>query len=203
MADLDEDVPDYLVGDQAVDMSSLASDEHLVRARAMAKEFAATEEMIEKLEERLKKLRERRQELAMREIPEFFDSIHTDAIGVPEAGVDVKVVPYFHANIQADWPEEQRRKAFDYLEQSGDGDVVRVTLSVDFGRKELKLARELETLIRSWKGANEHPPRLEMGVPWNTLTKLVREKIEAKKKVDLDVLGATVGRTAKIVKRRK
>ena len=203
MADLDEDVPDYLVGDQAVDMSSLASDEHLVRARAMAKEFAATEEMIEKFEERLKKLRERRQELAMREIPEFFDSIHTDAIGVPEAGVDVKVVPYFHANIQADWPEEQRRKAFDYLEQSGDGDVVRVTLSVDFGRKELKLARELETLIRSWKGPNEHPPRLEMGVPWNTLTKLVREKIEAKKKVDLDVLGATVGRTAKIVKRRK
>lgn len=200
---VDQHIPEHLRTEK-LDMSSFASDDNLQKAKTMALEYAELEKKIKDTEAELESWKARRQELARKEIPEFFDNVvKTDRIGVPEAGVDVKVVPYYHANIKSDWPEDQRLKAFNYLEQSGHGDVVAVVVSVKFRRGELPLARELEQLIKSSKTGNSHPPSLEMGVPWNTLTALVREQVENGESVDLDVLGATVGRTAKIEKRKK
>jgi len=185
-------------------MSSFASDDNLQKAKSMALEYAELEKKIKDTELEVGVWKARRLELARKEIPEFFDNVvKTDRIGVPEAGVDVQVVPYYHANIQSEWPEDQRERAFDYLEESGHGDVIAVTVSVKFRRGEIELANELEELIASSRIGNSHPPIKECGVPWNTLTALVREQIESGNSIDLDIIGGTVGRTAKIVKRKK
>lgn len=197
----DEEIPSHILS--GPDLSSMASDEKIAAGRDMARRFAMKCAMIESMEERLKVLKKEREELARREIPEFFDgTLHTDKIGVPEAGVDVVVEPYYHANIRSDWSELDRQAGFQYLEKKGHGDVVSVVLTVEFGRRELALARELEEMIRRSRFGNEHPPKLEMSVPWATLTALVKKEVESGRTLDLSVLGATVGRTAKIKKRK-
>jgi hypothetical protein len=189
--------------DDAPDMSSMATDDNIARGKKMARKFVVLDSTIDALEARLKIYKEQRTELARKELPDFFmNTLKTDKIGVPEAGVDVVIEPFYHANIRADWPPEQRREAFDYLEQSGDGDVVSVVLTCTFGRKELAEAKELERLILDSRFGNTNPPVLEMGVPWNTLTSLVRKKFEGGKSVDLEKLGATIGRQAKVKKRK-
>lgn len=198
-----EEIPAHLLEEQ-VDMSSFASDDDLSRGKKLAEEFVRVDGQIKQLEALLEQRKARMLELARKEIPEFFDNVlKSDLIGVPETGVDVKVVPYYHSNIRADWPTDQRERAFEWLEREGHGDIIAVTVSCRFRRGEMRDARELEKLIRDSRFGNTNPPTLEMGVPWNTLTALVKEQIESGHAVPLDTLGATVARTAKIVKRRK
>ena len=81
---------------------------------------------------------------------------------------------------------------------------ISVLVSLDFQRGEKALADELEDLIRTkFSGANSHPIKVAMGVPWTTLTALVKEQVEQGEPVPLDTLGATVGQVAKITKRKK
>jgi len=184
-------------------MSSFVSDDNLLKAQTMALELANLKQEIENTEYHLKEMKSRLNTLAMREIPQFFDDVaKTDLVGVPQAGVNVRIVPYFHANIKSDWPEEQRDRAFNYLETEGYGSIVSVVVSVSFQRGELDKARALELMLRRSNLGNTNPPKLEMGVPWNTLTALVKEQVTAGNSIDLEILGATVGRMAKIEKRK-
>lgn len=203
MTETEEEIPAHLKN-ETIDMSSFSSDDDLKKGKKMALEFAALTANIKDYEATVKVWKVRLNELAQREIPTFFGEVlKTDLIGVPEAGVNVRVVPYYHANIKSDWPQEQREKAFAYLEEEGYGDVVKVEVTVAFLKGELKEARELEEMIRNSKFGNTHTPVLEMGVHYGTLTSMVKEQIEAGQVLDLEVLGATVGRTAKIEKRKK
>ena len=199
---MEEAVPDHILN--AVDLSSFAKDSDLARGKELASELAHLDAEIKTLEKLVEKKKERRQELKMREIPKFFDEVlKTDHLGVPDANVDIVVEPYYHANIKSDWPEEQRMKGFDWLEKNDHGEIVAVIVSAKFSRGELKLAREMESLIRTSKFGNSHPPTLEMSTPWNTLTAAVKNMVEKGEKVPLELLGATVGRAATIKKRKK
>ncbi len=196
------ELPAHLL-DSAIDMSSLASDDQLARARTVATEYAKLERDITDLEAQLKEKRTRYLELSMRELPSVLGELSIDKIGLPEMGVDVVVAPYYKANIAADWPEEKRDAAFTWLEENGHGDLIKSVLSVTFGRKELELARQLEELIRTqFAGANSHPVSIDMSVPWNTLTAFVREQIQRGESLPLDTLGATVGSVATVKKRK-
>lgn len=158
-------IPEHL-RDAQIDMSSLASDEQLTRARRVATEYAVLDTEIADLESIIKQKKERRLELQMRELPAVLGEIGIDRIGLPDQGVDVVVAPYYHANIAADWEEQRKEQAFSWLEQAGHGDVVRAVVSVSFSRGELPMARELEELIRTqFAGANSHPVSVSMTVP--------------------------------------
>jgi hypothetical protein len=196
-------IPDFLKDDK-VDMSSFASDENLSKGRQLAEKLAQLDQEISDLEENVKKKKEERLELVRRTIPEFFGTVlQIDRIGVPNANVDVVVVPYYHANIAADWEEDRRNNAFNYLEKNGHGDLISGTMEVKFRRGDLAEIRELQELIRNSKFGNKYTATTSLGVPWNTLTAFVKEQIENNQKLDLDVLGATVARQAKIMKRKK
>lgn len=198
----EEGIPEFL-RKETIDMSSMTSDDKLVRARELAEEYVALDKLVERTEAELKELKEKRLELQQKTLPEFFDSIGTDKVGVPHANADVIVKPYYKANISADWPPEQREKAFSYLESIDCGDIIGVTVSVKFLRGELEEAKELAEMIRKSKFGNTHPPVMEMGTPWNTLTSLVKKRSEQGQPTDLEVIGAVVGRIAKIVPRKK
>lgn len=203
MSGLDEEIPEHLRA-ETIDMSSFARDDQLKHGRKLAFEYAVLKQQIEDAEANIERWKIRKTELERRELPEYFDGVlKTDLMGLPEAGVDVQIVPFYHANIKSEWPEDQRNRAFDYLVEIEYEDVISVNLVVKFEREEYAEAKELEALIRQSKFGNSHTPKLEMGVPWNTLTKIVRERTESGQATDLEVLGATVGRTAKIKKRRK
>lgn len=199
---MEQEVPDHLKN-ETIDMSSFSSDDNLKKGRKLAFEYAALEASIKNAEADIEKWKVRRLELQRKELPEFFDNVlHVDNMGLPEAGVDVKIVPFFHANIKSEWDEVRREAGFDYLEKEDYGEIIAVVLSVKFPRGDFDQAKELAELIRQSRFGNMYDVKLEKSVPWNTLTSVVKEMVENGEKVNLEVLGATVGRTAKIVKRK-
>lgn len=182
----------------------MASDDKLASARELAMQYVSLSDEIEAAEARLAELKAEKMELQHRIIPDFFGQIHIDNLGLPEASVDVVIKPFYKANIAADWEPDRRKAAFDWLEANGAGSLVATTVSWSFQRGELHLAQQLVDLVRrEFGGANSHPVTLAMGVPWGTLTAYVKERTEAGQALPLEVLGATVGQAAKIVKRRK
>jgi hypothetical protein len=199
---MNEEIPEFL-RNETIDMSSMTSDDKLQTAQRLAAAFVELDKEIDDTEARLKELKQRKLQIAQKELPEFLDGIGLDKVGVAAANCDVVVKPYYKANISADWPAEQKEKAFSYLESIDCGDIIGVTVSVKFLRGELELAKELADMIRSSKFGNTHAPSMEMGTPWNTLTSTVKHLVESGKSVDLETLGATVGRIAKIVMRKK
>lgn len=195
-------IPEHILQDQAP--IKVASDEELKRAQRLAKEFVDIGVNLEQLEKDIKELKGRKHQIESREIPDLFGEIGVDVIGLPDDRCDVVVRPYYKANIPASWDEQRREEAFRWLEDNGHGDVIAVTVSVDFQRGEKGLADSLVQLIKEkFPGSNAHPVKVSMGVPWTTLTALVKEQVEKGEAVPLETLGATVGQVAKITKRKK
>lgn len=203
----EDQIPDFMREEAPVDLSSMASDEKIGTVQRAAQRLVDLEAAIKKMEsETLPEMKRQRTELAQKTLPSLFESVGTDRIGVPSADVDVVVEPYYFANIKADWPEEQRQAAFDHLERDLElGNIVSVTLTMVFTRGDIEKARECQQMLLQSKFGNSNPPRFDMGVPWNTLTAALKEVAQRRPapKIDLEKLGATIGETAKIKKRKK
>lgn len=172
----------------------------------LAREMVQLEQNIEDYENAITQAKARKNEIAHRLLPELFDAANTDRVGLPDSNADLVLRPWYHANIAADWEPERKEKAFGWLEENGHGDIVRVGVVVEYSRGELDKARLLEKHIADFFTRSNEPPKkiqMNMHVPWNTLTAFVREQTESGNVVDLEVLGAQVGRVAKIEKRKK
>lgn len=177
------------------DAAKGASQQDLEILKNKAREVFAVRQRVEELNKKLYDEKQRLNDLVHKEMPELMDSKNVGLLGLPDLGVVLECVPYYKANISSDWPDEKRERAFNWLEKNGHGDIIRITVSVSFGRTENKKAHALVKWLRK-KGFD---PETEYGVPWNTLTAWLQEQIEVKKKTPpLEMLGATVGRVVKI-----
>lgn len=177
------------------------SDAQLSELRQMGEVLLNLEENILKTADRLEDLKRQRQELSMRTIPDLMDLAGIDKIGLAGTGTEMIVKPYYHANI----PEENATEASTWLDEHGHGDLMRTVVSVDFGPGEHEHATNVVTLINSYfRGRNDiqREPVIKNAVHWKTLTSFVKEQLEAGELLPLEVLGAKVGRQAKIAKRK-
>jgi hypothetical protein len=175
------------------------SDSGLSRLSEMGGRLHNLDTDIKALELQLTDLKNKRQDITEREMPDLFDEVGTDRIGLPEAGVDLILKPYYHAVLSKDDPELQEA-GFKWLEENGHGDIIKATLTVEFTRGELERAKELQAKVQQ---LTNQPVRIEMGVHWKTLTGFVKEQLERYQAVlPLGLLGATVGRVVKIEKRK-
>lgn len=165
-------------------------------------QFVDLENRIKTTEEALVLMKEEFDQLRRRRLPSLFNECMVDSIGVPQAGVDVEVRPRFHANIKADWPENQREEGFRALEAAGGGDIIRIGLHIHFRPGEIKKAQAVVRYLQAWNEFENRPIQTSREVPWNTLTAFVREQIEAGRVVPLEKLGATVGQECRVVRRK-
>lgn len=142
-------------------------------------------------------------ELEFSELPSLFDEARVTNIGLePEGnqpGVVAKVAPYYKANIAADWSEEKKSAAFEWLDKNGHGGLIKTIISVELPRGSRGLAKQVKSALKKLRVPYTENP----GVPWNTLTAFVREQIEGGNTVPLDTLGATVGRVVKITEAKE
>lgn len=141
------------------------------------------------------------QEQRFKILPELLDGIGIAKLTIDAEGnlpaVEAKVENYFHANIAADWEENKRQDAFNYLEDLGHGDLIKTEVTVAFPKEERDKALEFVKMIRS-KGYDADVS-VSQNVHWRTLTKWLQEMIEKRKIMpDLDKIGATVGRICKL-----
>jgi hypothetical protein len=179
------------------------TEDKLDAIRAKLRELREIEFGIAELEERRSRLSARKLELTNKEIVDVMDGAGVPSLTIEAEGnlprFEVEVGPYYHANIAVDWEPQRRSRAFAWIARYHPG-MLRNTFTIDFGKNTRKVQKELEAWLtkRKIKFSNE------FGVPWNTLTAFVREQIEEYEKTPpLELLGATVGRVAKIKKQKE
>lgn len=129
-----------------------------------------------------------------------------DAIKVPEEPV-LRLDEYVSANIAADWEPERRAAAFEWLESSGNGGMIKVAFKALFGRGDKELCDRAIKAFRKALGKRADDVAVEVNesVPHGTLAAFVKTELEQGHEVPMQLLGATAGKVAKLgrEKRRK
>jgi hypothetical protein len=180
------------------------SSDATAKARALAVALRDKMREAQDLKERLAALNAEINDIQHAQLVDLMQEAGTDHLGLPAQGnlpaCDAKMRPYYHANIAADWEPEKRQAAHDWLEREGHGDILKATVRVQFGRRDLAAARELEAELRSM---GLHPD-VQVDVPWSTLTAWLKEQVEKYHRTPpLDLLGAKIGSVVKITERRE
>lgn len=200
-------------------MDSMPDDQQTARIRVRCQELVNATARLERAEALVDAIKARKNLLEMRLLPTMFDTVMTDSIGLPEAGVDIVVQPFVQASIPVDWEEDRRVRAFGILEKLGGGDLVQATVEVRLPKEELKLAQLLqnhltEFLKKAYEKREALPPavKLVQAVHWGTLTSWLKEYLTQREEamaegipvpvVDFKDIGATIGRICKIKKRK-
>lgn len=173
----------------------------LEKVHALVAELRDAEMLKAVQEENLKQTNITINDLLWSKIPTVMDEAMISNVTIKADGnkppYEVKVEDYYKANI----PGETAEKAYAYLKQRKSEDLIKVTFEVSFG---LGQAKEAERFERSLEKA-KIPFNKKRGVPWNTLTAWFREEYKKKPLPTkaMEVLGATVGRVAKVVKQKE
>lgn len=141
-------------------------------------------------------------EMKTKTLVDLFDEAKVDNVGIPAEGnfpaYNIEVGTHYKANIGT--PSEPKvddyMKAIDYIKKH-EPDMIKTTYKVEFGLGEEKKRKAFESLLKK----NKIEYSSSFGVPWNTLTSWVKEQIEVlKKSPPLKLLGATVERSAQLIK---
>lgn len=186
---------DEMEQDAAPTASKLnAASAALAKLRDKEMEVASLQERIAKLSEEIREIKEKT-------LVDMFDDAGITSLRLPPEGnvpsFEVEITDYYHASIK----EENQPKAFAYLEKRGQGDLIKRTYTIPFGLRESQQADKFEKMLEKSKVEFS----LKQGVPWTTLTAWLR--VEHKKKPltpkVLELLGATVGRVAKVKKQKE
>lgn len=156
-----------------------------------------------RLEEDLKSTNIAINELLWTKIPTVMDEAMVPSITIAAEGnkpaFTVATEDYYKANI----PGEHATEAYALLKKMKSDDLIKRSYTISFGMGEAKAAERFE---RSLKAAKIEYSTTQ-GVPWNSLTAWFREEYKRKPAVFntkiKEILGATVGRCAKVVKPKK
>jgi len=185
----------------------VVSSDKLEKVRELVDQARDFEKEIEDLEERLNNKRKELHALYHETIPAIMSDIGTDRVGLPPKGnlpgVDVKLQRFYSANIAAAWPEEKRQAAFQVLEKTGNGDLIKTQLIFSFPREERKKAvAAYKAFMKQYKKAGGE---VRESVHSGTLKAWLKDQVESGKFLSqetLEAIGGTVGHIA-VLKERK
>lgn len=171
--------------------------------RAKMRELRDEQIVKAELEEKLKAHNIRINDLLWSELPTVMDEnlVRSFEIG-PEGNkppLSISIEDYYKANI----PAERQEEAYAFLKTRKAEDLIKKQFIISFGLGEAKQAEAFErNLVKA-----KVPFEVKQGVPWNTLTAWFREEYRKRpvsfKTATLELLGATVGRVAKVVKAKE
>lgn len=168
----------------------------LEKLKKRAADVRSLDMEIASLEERLEEKKKDKNKIVTKELPDMMSSVGVPSFEIEADGNEpayvVKSQPYYHANIKADWPEEQRAAAFALLKEMGAPDMLKTIIEVELGRGSAKIAAKVKAALRKLKVPFDE----SRGVPYGTLTAFVRELYEKNESLtskQKEILGATVG----------
>lgn len=190
---------------EASGVSTAPSDGQSRALTILASELLAVEAKIAEHESAISDLKKRQKAIKFTELPDLMKEIGQDKVGLPSWNCDVLLEAYYHANISADWDSDRREVAFAHLDSVGGGDIIKTQLSLSAGRGEYDKMQRVAARVRQMLAEEDLSAEMTMdlSVPWNTLTAFVKEQVRAGTVIDLEKLGATVGSTVKIKKRKE
>jgi hypothetical protein len=174
-----------------------AETDTLEAIRAKAREAKEMELHIEELEEQLKQTKKRLHQICFVELVDMLVAAKVNGIDVAAQGnmqaFVAKLKPYYSAAIPADMPEEKRMAAFRMLEETGNGDLIKTIVTVDFPRE---ARADVADFISQLPKTVKH--EVKASVHKATLTKWLRETVEAGQMPDLEKINGVVGQTVEL-----
>jgi hypothetical protein len=155
----------------------------------LGKEALLIEADIEDLEKTLAEKKEQLRSITDERIPEALREIGMNKFEMIDGSI-IEVKPFYSASIPAD----RRGEAYEWLRAHGYDDIIKNTVSVQFGRGEDDAAGELINVIRKQGLLPEQAEKIES----QTLKAWVREMVEQGTEFPSDLFGAYIGQKAKI-----
>jgi len=182
---MQQDALDRRAGVESTDTGRLSN------VSDLASKIIQMENKVSFLEEELKSSKKQLLELTDQDLPAAMEEINMESFTLSD-GSEVKVVPTYGGTIRAD----DRPQAHQWLRENGYGDIVKNTISANFGMGEDNLAKDFyqSALDRGFqvdKKEAVHPM---------TLKSFVKEMTENGSEFPSDLFGAFIGKKAKIVK---
>jgi len=182
---MQQDALDRRAGVESTDTGRLSN------VSDLASKIIQMENKVSFLEEELKSSKKQLLELTDQDLPAAMEEINMESFTLSD-GSEVKVVPTYGGTIRAD----DRPQAHQWLRDNGYGDIVKNTISANFGMGEDNLAKDFyqSALDRGFqvdKKEAVHPM---------TLKSFVKEMTENGSEFPSDLFGAFIGKKAKIIK---
>jgi len=182
---MQQDALDRRAGVESTDTGRLSN------VSDLASKIIQMENKVSFLEEELKSSKKQLLELTDQDLPAAMEEINMESFTLSD-GSEVKVVPTYGGTIRAD----DRPQAHQWLRDHGYGDIVKNTISANFGMGEDNLAKDfyqsaLDKGFQVDKKEAVHPM---------TLKSFVKEMTENGSEFPSDLFGAFIGKKAKIVK---
>ena len=183
--DMQKDAINQRTGVESTDTGRLSN------VSTLASKIIQMENKVKFLEEELKTSKKELLELTDQDLPAAMEEINMESFTLSD-GSEVKVIPTYGGTIRAD----DRPQAHTWLRDNGYGDLVKNTISANFGMGEDNLAKDFyqSALDRGFqvdKKEAVHPMSLKS---W------VKEMTENGSEFPSDLFGAFIGKKAKIVK---
>jgi hypothetical protein len=160
------------------------SDDALRQVSELANEQVKLEDKISTAEAELKTLKQSHNKVSQVDIPEALAECGLSEFKLAN-GMKVTVNPFYSASI----PKDRQDEALTWLRDNDHGDLIKQTISVDFGRGEDDAAGALKEVLAD-SGASYTD---RTGVHSSTLRAFVREQVESGQNLPLDLLGVFIG----------
>ena len=157
----------------------------------LGRELEAMQTIIEAEEKRLKELKEEYRKLSEDTLPNKLREIGISEFKL-EDGTQMSIQQYYSAKITP----ENREICFNWLEPNGLGDVIKNTVSANFGRGEDEVAQELMATLEK----EGHSLTQRKWVEPMTLKALVREQVEQGNDLPLETFNVYIGQKIKVKK---
>lgn len=160
------------------------SDDSLRQVSELATKQVELEAKISNAEANLKTLKQSHNKVSQVDIPEALAECGLSEFKLAN-GMKVTVNPFYSASI----PKERLDEGLTWLRDNNHGDLIKQTISVDFGRGEDNEAAALKEVLAE-TGASYTD---RTGVHSSTLRAFVREQVESGQNLPLDLLGVFIG----------
>jgi len=164
-------------------------DEQITGIAALARRAKSLEKEIEDSEETLKGLKDKYRKITEEAIPEALAEMGMSSFRM-EDGSSIDVKPFYSASIT----EARRAEAYEWLRAKGFDDIIKNTVSVQFGRGEDGKAGNLIQEIREKGMIPEQAEKIEP----STLKAFIKDLVEQGVDFDTELFGAYIGWKAKI-----
>jgi hypothetical protein len=164
-------------------------DNSLAAVSELGRQALLIEKDIEDLEATLAEKKEALRNLTDERIPDALREIGMKSFQMAD-GSEIEVKPFYSASIPAD----RRGEAYEWLRAHGFDDIIKNTVSVQFGRGEDDAAGDLINVIRKQGLLPEQAEKIES----QTLKAWVREMVEQGTEFPTELFGAYTGLKAKI-----
>lgn len=173
---------------------SLPTDADLQTISDLANEQLRLQDEVEAAEERLKSLKEQLRSIERGKLPEALSRFRLTHFGI-EGGGEISVKDEVYAGIT----EDHRAEAFRWLETSGNDDIIKNEVSLNFGKGQDDQASDLIDLLNE-RGYSFDRKR---AVHPQTLKAFVRHALEEGVPIPFDTFSIHVDKVAKIKLKKK